>query len=116
MKEGKRRDFALSQLSLPSRTITIRSFEIVDRKPEDDPRDVRMIVSCSSGTYVRVLANDVAKAFGFIGGHALAIRRTGVADVSINSSWQLHELTALAGLVKRERAENPRPSKYQLKE
>ncbi len=116
LKDGKKKELQLSQIQLPSRSITIKSFDILDRRPGDDPRDVRMLVHCSSGTYVRVLANDVAKALGFIGGHALDIRRMSVADVSIDSAWRLEELTAMAQLVKKERKEEVKKSKYQLQD
>jgi len=54
-----------------ARRITIHSF----RLNQDDERNLTFAVSCSKGTYVRVLAGTVAAALGTVG-HLASLRRT----------------------------------------
>ncbi|MFT8705053.1 tRNA pseudouridine(55) synthase TruB [Bifidobacterium aquikefiricola] len=46
--------------------------------------DVKVRVSCSSGTYIRALARDLGARLG-TGGHLIALRRTRVGDFCIDS-------------------------------
>ncbi len=57
-----------------ARPVTIHELEIVDFAPSDYP-EVTFRVTCSTGTYVRTLADDLA---GALGGraHLTALRRT----------------------------------------
>ena len=53
--------------------------------------DLEVVVSCSSGTYVRALARDLGRTLG-CGAHLIALRRTGVGPFDVG---QAHTLTAL---------------------
>lgn len=55
---------------------------------------IQLTVTCSKGTYVRVLAEDIAKALGTLG-HLTMLRRTQVGDFHIDASINLQQLEAL---------------------
>jgi tRNA pseudouridine55 synthase len=57
--------------------------------------EVTLEVSCSKGTYVRTLAEDLGEALG-CGAHLVALRRTGVGDADVGAGLTLHALEALA--------------------
>ncbi|MCP9235384.1 tRNA pseudouridine(55) synthase TruB [Lewinella sp. JB7] len=48
-------------------------------------------ISCSKGTYIRTLANDLAEAAGS-GGYLTALRRTSVGPYHVRDAWQLDAL------------------------
>jgi hypothetical protein len=54
--------------------------------------DVDILVSCSSGTYVRALARDLGRALG-CGAHLTALRRTAVGPFDINEAYTLTDLS-----------------------
>lgn len=60
-------------------------------------------VRCSKGTYIRTLAEDIARAVGSVA-HLIALRRTQVGDVSLNGCKTLEQLVAEAIAI------NPEPS------
>lgn len=51
-------------------------------------------VTCSKGTYIRVLAEDIGKALG-CGGYLLVLRRSGIGGLDITDAIGLDELGAL---------------------
>ncbi|MEW6670406.1 MAG: tRNA pseudouridine(55) synthase TruB [Thermodesulfobacteriota bacterium] len=67
-------------------SIEIRAIEL----PE-----VRFLVSCSAGTYIRTLCADIGTALG-CGGHLKALRRIESSGFSIHEAISLPELEALA--------------------
>ena len=78
----------------------------VERAPRDivikaidlkaiDHEQIQLTVTCTKGTYVRVLGEDIAKALGTLG-HLTALRRTQVGDFNIDNAITLPELEALA--------------------
>ena len=62
--------------------------------------DLDVVVSCSSGTYVRALARDLGRTLG-CGAHLIALRRTGVGPFDVG---QAHTLTALSEQVETDAA------------
>ena len=62
--------------------------------------DLEVVVSCSSGTYVRALARDLGRTLGY-GAHLIALRRTGVGPFDVG---QAHTLTALSEQVETDAA------------
>ena len=54
--------------------------------------DVDILVSCSSGTYVRALARDLGRALG-CGAHLTALRRTGVGPFGVDEARTLEDLS-----------------------
>jgi len=67
--------------------VTIHSIEVV----AVDLPDVVVDVSCSSGTYVRVLALDLGRALG-CGGHLASLRRTAAGPFTIADGAELSAL------------------------
>lgn len=65
----------------------------IDLKALDDEK-IQLTVTCTKGTYVRVLGEDIAKAMGTLG-HLTALRRTQVGDFKINDAITLPDLEAL---------------------
>ena len=57
----------------------------------DGTFDFEVRVTCSSGTYVRTLAEDFGKRLG-VGAHLAELRRTRVADFSVNQAQTLEQL------------------------
>ncbi|HCX88069.1 MAG TPA: tRNA pseudouridine(55) synthase TruB [Gammaproteobacteria bacterium] len=58
-------------------------------------RDVELTIHCSSGFYVRALATDLGELLQ-TGGHVTALRRLGVADLSVEDSVTLDDLAKMA--------------------
>ena len=50
-------------------------------------------VTCSKGTYIRVLAEDIGKALG-CGAHLASLRRTRVGDLTIEGAVTIAQLSA----------------------
>lgn len=72
------------------RRIVIHRFEIAPG-PDDTALDFE--VSCSKGTYVRVLAEEVAGKLGTVG-HLEVLRRTRFGDLSIDDAQELSKWEA----------------------
>lgn len=78
-----------------------RSVEVLSLERVGNPRaqvvdgfpvvDVDVIVDCSSGTYVRALARDIARALG-TAGHLTALKRTRVGSFGIDRARTLDQL------------------------
>ena len=56
------------------------------------PDRLKLDVVCSKGTYIRVLAEDICEASGNQG-HLVALRRTAMGDVSVESAVMFDELS-----------------------
>ncbi len=69
------------------RKIIINSLQYVDKKQDV----LTILVDCSKGTYIRVLAEDIGKALG-CGGYLLALRRTGIRDLALQDAIGLEQL------------------------
>lgn len=69
------------------RNVLIKSLEISDLT--GDSLSIR--VTCSKGTYIRILAQDLGEALG-CGGYLSALRRTRIADLDIASAIGLQDL------------------------
>jgi tRNA pseudouridine55 synthase len=51
-------------------------------------------VSCSKGTYIRTLAEDIGNKIG-CGAHVSRLRRTEVGDLNVKQAWTLQQLEAI---------------------
>ncbi|WP_433503331.1 tRNA pseudouridine(55) synthase TruB [Pseudonocardia halophobica] len=94
--DGKRayaRVRAGETVEIPARPVTVSEFELLERRGAD----LDVVVSCSSGTYVRALARDLGAALG-VGGHLTALRRTRVGPFDLGHARTLEELEAAPGL------------------
>lgn len=93
VKRDGRRAYKLArageEFELPTRPVTIHSLELLSfGSPE-----LRLGISCSSGTYIRSLAHDIGQELG-CGGHITALRRSTVGRFQIADSVPLNRLTA----------------------
>jgi tRNA pseudouridine55 synthase len=76
--------------------VTIRKFETTQGKGLlkdnlDGTYDLDVRVACSTGTYVRTLAEDFGKRLG-TGAHLVELRRTRVGDFSVETAFTLEQL------------------------
>ncbi|PZF10856.1 MULTISPECIES: tRNA pseudouridine(55) synthase TruB [unclassified Curtobacterium] len=85
-------------VELKSRTVTVSQFDVTTRNERTvavDGTDVAVVdldvvVTCSSGTYVRALARDVGAALG-TGAHLVALRRTRVGPFDVQDAIDLED-------------------------
>ncbi|MDN5621300.1 MAG: tRNA pseudouridine(55) synthase TruB [Psychrobacter sp.] len=89
-KDGKKLyEYARAGIKIdrPPRDITIKAINL---QAVDDVQ-ILLTVTCTKGTYVRVLAEDIAKKLGTLG-HLTALRRTQVGNFSISDAIDLSTL------------------------
>ena len=79
------------EVDRPPRDIVIKAIEL----KAIDNEQVQLTVTCTKGTYVRVLAEDIAKVMGTLG-HLIALRRTQVGKFGIAEATSLSALEALS--------------------
>lgn len=78
------------ELERAPRAVTIHRLELLGF----DATRLRVLVECSKGTYVRVLAEDLGKLLG-CGAHLTALRRTAVGELTLAGAVTLDVLAAL---------------------
>lgn len=91
-KDGKRLyEFAREgkKVDIPSRKITIKTFEITNIALPA----VNFRVICSKGTYIRSLAHDFGKAMNS-GAHLSALRRTRIGSLKVDNSVTIEAFEA----------------------
>lgn len=81
------------------RPVTIHALTI----GEWNPPELTLEITCSAGTYIRSLANDLGEILG-CGGHLKALNRTASGQFTIAESYTLEELTTLADMGRLEEA------------
>jgi tRNA pseudouridine55 synthase len=74
-----------------ARAIVIHDMRLLDWQAPDVSFDVR----CTKGTYIRVLAEDLAAQLGTIG-HLAALRRIGVAPFDAEPQWSFESLESMS--------------------
>lgn len=94
--EGRRshdRVRAGEDVELAERPVVVGAFDVLDIRPQPElgALDVDVVVTCSSGTYVRALARDLGEALG-VGGHLTALRRTRVGCFGLAAARTLEQL------------------------
>ena len=93
-KDGKKLyEYARAGIEVdrPPRDIVIKAIEL----QSIDANHIELTATCTKGTYIRVLAEDIAKALGTLG-HLTALRRSRVGKFSIDNAITLSQLEALA--------------------
>ena len=97
-KVGGRRLYELArdgiEVARDARPVTIHELELVDLAPCDYP-ELTLRIRCSTGTYVRTLADDIAQALGGRA-HLTALRRTANGSLRADDAWSIDELDDLA--------------------
>ena len=76
-------------LEREARQVTIHELTLLDYTAPY----LRLRVTCSKGTYIRVLGEDIGNALG-CGAHLHALRRIGVGDLTLDGSMTLEALEA----------------------
>lgn len=74
-----------------ARAVTIHELRLLDFAPSDYP-EATLFVRCSKGTYVRTLADDIARALGGRA-HLVALRRTGIGSLEVDDAHGIDEVT-----------------------
>ncbi len=77
-----------------ARPVVISRLEVLDLAPSDYP-EVTFSVVCSSGTYVRTLADDMAAALGGRA-HLTALRRVAIGSLHVDRAATIDDLEAAA--------------------
>jgi tRNA pseudouridine55 synthase len=72
------------------RNVTIHEFEITNINLPN----IEFRIACSSGTYIRSIANDFGAHLG-VGGHLSSLRRTKIGEYSIADAWDMDEIVAV---------------------
>lgn len=73
------------------RTVTIYDIRLIQQQGVE----FTIEVLCSKGTYIRTLAEDIARSMG-LGAHLTALRRTQAGPFSLEQAMTIEQLTALA--------------------
>ncbi|MGO4302494.1 tRNA pseudouridine(55) synthase TruB [Cupriavidus sp. RAF12] len=74
-----------------ARTVTIHALTLLDVALQDASPGFTMRVTCSKGTYIRTLAEDIGEALG-CGAHLVALRRTAVGDLTLAGAVTLEQI------------------------
>ncbi|WP_066733633.1 tRNA pseudouridine(55) synthase TruB [Cupriavidus sp. D384] len=74
-----------------ARQVTIHAITLLDVDLENSRFTMR--VTCSKGTYIRTLAEDIGEALG-CGAHLTGLRRTGVGDLTLEGAVTLEQIDA----------------------
>jgi tRNA pseudouridine55 synthase len=86
-REGK-------EVAREARAVEVHSLELVDFAPSDYP-EATLRVRCSSGTYVRTLADDLARALGGRA-HLASLRRLSVGSLRVEEAHTLGDVEGAA--------------------
>lgn len=88
-------------VEVAARRVQIHAFDIT----HIEGNLVYFRVLCSTGTYIRSLANDFGAALG-VGGHLSSLCRTKIGDYQLTDAWQLPQFEEhIAAIRKKEKAD-----------
>jgi tRNA pseudouridine55 synthase len=90
-----------AEVELPTKEVTVHAFDLLGVR-RDEGVDVDVRVHCTSGTYVRALADDVGQTLG-CGAHLLTLRRTRIGELDIARAIPLDAIDAQASVWRDER-------------
>lgn len=79
------------EVERPARDVTIHALDIVLCKDADGCDALQLTVTCSKGTYIRTLAEDVGEALG-CGAHLRSLRRTDTGGIGVDRCVSLDAL------------------------
>jgi len=83
------------EVAREARTVEVHALDILDFAPSDYP-EVTFRVRCSTGTYVRTLADDLARALGGRA-HLTALRRLRIGSLRVEEAHTLAAVEEAAG-------------------
>ncbi len=97
VKVGGKRLYELARQGIDverePRTVQIHGIEVLDVTPGPYP-EAEIVVRCGSGTYIRTLADDLARALGGRA-HLAALRRTAIGRHDVDGAFTVAALEAL---------------------
>lgn len=96
-KDGKALyDYARAGIEVEreARPVTIHALSLQEIEPDNDHRRLKITVTCSKGTYIRTLGEDIGLALG-CGAHLSALRRTVTGPFAADQCISLADLEAL---------------------
>jgi tRNA pseudouridine55 synthase len=73
-----------------ARPVFIYNFDIIGFNPPE----VKFEITCSKGTYIRVIGDDLGRILG-CGAYLTALRRTHIGDYSVNDAFEVRDFIAL---------------------
>jgi tRNA pseudouridine55 synthase len=76
------------------RHVVIHDLELLDMQLDGDAPFLSLRVTCSKGTYIRTLGEDMAEALG-CGGHLSALRRVATGPFEVSACVTLEDLTVM---------------------
>ncbi|MDH1674823.1 tRNA pseudouridine(55) synthase TruB [Comamonas aquatica] len=82
------------EIERPARDVTIHALDIVLCQDADGREALQLTVTCSKGTYIRTLAEDVGEALG-CGAHLRSLRRTDTGGIGVDRCITLDALIAM---------------------
>ena len=77
-----------------ARQVVIHDLELLEMQLEGEAPFLRLRVTCSKGTYIRTLGEDIAEALG-CGGHLSALRRVVTGPFDVSACVTLEDLSAM---------------------
>lgn len=77
------------------RDVVIHALELALTHDSQARQAIKMIVTCSKGTYIRTLGEDIGAALG-CGAHLTFLRRTGTGGIGVERCITLQQLEALS--------------------
>ena len=93
--------FAEWEQTLPKRTVTITTLNVTDWQPVTDDAKPRckLLIDCSSGTYIRALVRDLGELVG-VPATTTQLRRTSIGEFTVSAAdsidqpekWHWHKL------------------------
>lgn len=96
-KEGKALyEYARAGIEIerPARNVTIHALDMVLCQDADGFAALQLTVTCSKGTYIRTLAEDIGEALG-CGAHLRSLRRTDTGGIGVDRCITLDALIAM---------------------
>lgn len=81
------------EIERPARNVTIHALDMVLCQDADGFAALQLTVTCSKGTYIRTLAEDIGEALG-CGAHLRSLRRTDTGGIGVDRCITLDALIA----------------------
>lgn len=82
------------EIERPARNVTIHALDMVLCQDADGFAALQLTVTCSKGTYIRTLAEDIGEALG-CGAHLRSLRRTDTGGIGVDRCISLDALIAM---------------------
>ncbi len=95
------------KVTIQPRQVVVMNFEITNLNLPD----LHFKINCSSGTYIRSLANDLGSALG-VGGYLKKLVRTKIGEYHLEDALQIPELTEYFGSSMKVRVIEPKVERW----